>query len=58
MRFLTVRQLAQRWGVSVQAIYDRIARGTLACKHIGSLKVITLDQIERVESGEAVGAVN
>lgn len=44
-----MKQLAERWGVSRQAIYDRIARGTLATRQIGHLLVITLDQVERVE---------
>ena len=57
MKFLTVKQLAARWGVSKQAIYDRIGRGTLAVRHIGHLTVITLDQVERVESQSKEGAV-
>lgn len=50
MKILTVKQVAARWGCTVQAVYDRISRGTLAVVHIGSLKVVTLAQVEQVEA--------
>lgn len=45
MKFLTVRQAASILGVTVQAVYRLIDRGTLAVAVIGSYKVVREDAV-------------
>ena len=48
-RFLTVNQLARRWGMHAQTVKRTIETGTLRAVRIGKREVIPMAQIERVE---------
>lgn len=49
-RYVTVTDLASRWGVSRQSIYQAVERGRMRSKKVGAQVYIPVEEVNRIDA--------